>query len=94
MLSLMQLLHHFFQRPSIAKEVSKALIEAIEHVNMDQVFQDNYRTFAFARLDLIEPLYQRQVHNLPELWHKLNDVIDREEFLNSFASECTELDLP
>ena len=70
LLSLIQLLHHLFQQPSIAKEDGKALTQALQHINMDQMFKDNYRTFAFAGLSFIEPMYQRQVHDLPEMWRQ------------------------
>ena len=83
-----------FQQPSIAKEAGKALTQALHHINMDEVFKDNYKMFVFDRLPLIEPVYQRQVHDLPQLWSKVDDPIDREEFFLVFASQCRELDLP
>ena len=94
MLSLMQLLHHLFQQTSIAKEARKALTQALQHINMDQVFKDNYRTFAFAGLSFIEPKYQRRVYDLPQLWDKVDQWINRDDFFLSFSSECRELDLP
>ena len=59
---------------------------------MDKVFKENYKMFVFDRLPLIEPVYQRQVHDLPQLWSKVE--VDREEFFLAFSSECRELDLP
>ena len=50
--------------------------------------------FVFDRLPLIEPVYQRQVHDLPQLWSKVDDLIDREEFFPAFASQCNRLELP
>ena len=65
---------------NICEDAKKALTEAIEHINMDKVFKDNYKMFVFDRIHLIEPVYQRQSHDLPQLWSKVDDLIDREEF--------------
>ena len=88
MLSLMYIL---YQPCSIFEDAKKALTEAIQHINMDKVFKENYKMFVFDRLPLIEPVYQRQVHDLPQLWSKVDDLIDREEFFLAFASQCKEL---
>ena len=94
MLSLMQLLFGQFHQSTIVKEASKALTDAIYHIKMDQVFKENYVFYAFLRLDDVEPVYQRQVYNLSHLWHKLDDVIDRDEFAASFNMHCEHLNLP
>ena len=94
MLSLMQLLYHQFYPSTIAKEAAKALTDALYHIKMDQVFKENYVFYAFLRLDDVEPVYQRQVHDLPQLWHQLDDVIDRDEFAASFRMHCEHLNLP
>ena len=92
MLSLMQLL--FYKQPTIAEEVSKILTGAIQQINMDEVFKENYTFFAFLHLDKIDPVWQRQVHELPELWPQLVDVIKRDELSTIFKMECQELNLP
>ena len=74
MLSLMYILHH---PCSIFEDAKKALIEAIQHINMDKVFKDNYKMFLFDRIPLIEPVHQRQVHDLPQLLSKADYLIDR-----------------
>ena len=61
---------------------------------MDKVFKENYKMFVFDRLPLIEPVYQWQVHDLPQLWSKVDDLIDREEFCLAFAFQCNRLELP
>ena len=81
-----------YQPCSIFEDAKKALTKAIQHINMDKVFKENYKMFVFDRLPLIEPVYQRQVHDLPQLWSKVE--VDREEFFLAFSSECRELDLP
>ncbi len=96
MLSLAQLLSHLFhqqQQLNIVEEARKALTNAIHHLKMDQVFKENYTFVAFLRLDILEPKYHLQVSNLPELWTKLNDVINRETFSQLFSLECQELNL-
>ena len=105
----MQLLNHLFQKPSIAEEARIALTEAIESMTMDNdtgsemldqdikmesIFKQTYTTFAFSKLPLIEPDTNRQVHDLPQLWEKVDQLIDRDEFFLSFAVHCKELDLP
>ena len=65
---------------SIFEDAKKALTGAIQHINVDKVF--------------IDPVYQRQVHNLPQLWSKVDDLIDREKFCLAFASQCNRLELP
>ena len=60
MLSLMYIL---YQPCNIFEDATKALTEAIQHINMDKVFKENYKMFVFDRLPLIEPVYQRQVHD-------------------------------
>ena len=87
MLSLMYIL---YQPCTIFEYAKKALTEAMQHINMDKVFKDNYKMLVFDRLPLIEPVYQRQVHDLPQLWSKV-DLIDQEEFFLAFASQCEEL---
>ena len=95
MLSLLHVLHQYFQPVTdIARSGATALIEAVQHIKMDEVFKTNYSVFAFAKLPLIEPEYQRQVHDLPQLWESVDDLINRDEFYLSFSSECQELDLP
>ena len=56
MLSLMYILYQ-----PCSLDAKKALTEAIQHINMDKVFKENYKMFVFDRLPLIEPVYQRQV---------------------------------
>ena len=73
------------------EDAKKALTEAIQHINMDK---ENYKMFVFDRLPLIEPVYQREVHDLPQLWSKADDLIDRKDFFLAFASQCNRLELP
>lgn len=94
MLSLTQLLYHLFHHTPIAVEAVKALTDAIHHIKMDELFKENYTFFAFLRLDDIEPVYQRQVHDLPELWSQLDNVIERDQFFVSFSMDCEQLNLP
>lgn len=94
MLSLMHILHQLFQPSTMARSAATALIEAIQHIKMDDVFKFNYRVFAFSILPEIEPESYRQVHDLPQLWERVNDLINRDEFYLAFSSECQELDLP
>ena len=61
---------------------------------MDEVFKDTYKDYAFSLLPLIESVDQRQVHDMPLLWNKVDELIDRDEFFLSFAAECKEMDLP
>jgi len=63
-------------------------------MTMDEVFKHNYKIYAFARLPRVEPVTERQVHDLPQLWNKVDKEIDRKEFLSSFSSVCKQLDLP
>ena len=90
----MYILNQIFQPYTIVTEAAKALTEALQHIKMDEVFKDNYMIFAFERLPLIEPVCERQVHDLPQLWNKVDNLIDRDEFFLSFSSHCKQLDLP
>ena len=71
-----------------------SIFEAIQHINMDKVFKENYKMFVFDRLPLIKPVYQRQVQDLSQLWSKVDDLIDREELFLAFASQCNRLEIP
>ena len=90
----MYMFHQMVKPHNIVTEAAKALTEALTIINMDQVFKDNYKIYAFSKLPKIEPVSGRQVHDLPELWNKVDNLIDREEFLLSFAWECQQLNLP
>ena len=83
----------------------KALVEGIKRVNMDNdtgtdqenienIFKVTYSTFAFSKLPSIELNIHSQVHDLPQLWEKVDQLIDRDDFFRLFASHCKELDLP
>lgn len=95
MLSLLNILYQYLQPTTVmARNAATALIEAIQHIKMDEVFKTNYTIFAFSKLPNIEPEYQRQVHDLPQLWSQVDGLVDRDEFYLAFSSECQELDLP
>ena len=94
MLSLRELLYHLLQQPTIVEEAKKAMTDAIHHVNMDKVFKENYIFFSVLRLDVLEPRLHFQVLELPKLWLKLKDVIDRESFDTLFFQECQKQNLP
>ena len=83
----------------------KALVEGINRVNienetcadqenMENIFKVTYSTFVFSKIPSIEPNIHRQVHDLPQLWEKVDQLIDRDDFFRLFASHCKELDLP
>ena len=55
---------------------------------MDVVFKDNYKVFVFSLLGHLQPEWELQVQNLHDLWNAVGDMIDRDEFLLSFTSEC------
>ena len=61
---------------------------------MDGVFKESYTFFAFLQLDMIEPVWQHQVRDLPELWYQLNDAIDRDRFFKCFSMKCQQRHLP
>ena len=83
----------------------KALIEGINRVNIDNgkytdrenmenIFKVTYSIFVFSKIPSIEPNIHRQVHDLPQLWEKVDQLIDRGDFFRLLASHCKELDLP
>ena len=51
-----------FQPCNIVTDDAKAFTEALQHINIDEVFKHDYMIFAFARLPLIELVCERQVH--------------------------------
>ena len=65
-----------------------------QDIEMENIFKDTYSTFAFSKIPSIEPNIHRQVHDLPHLWERVDQLIDRDEFCFSFALHCKELDLP
>ena len=73
MCSLIYILNQIFQPYIIVTNAAKA----IQHMKMDEVFKDDYKIFAFARLPRVEPVTERQVHDLPQLWNKVDKKIDR-----------------
>ena len=78
MCSLMYILNQILQPITIVTDAAKALTEALHHMKMDEVFKHNYKIYAFARLPRVEPVSERQVHDLPQLWNKVDKEIDRD----------------
>jgi len=88
--SLIYILNQILQPYIIVTDAAKAL----QHMTMDEVFKDHYKLFAFARLFRVEAVSERHVHDLPQLWNKVDKEIDRDEFFSLFSRECKELNLP
>ena len=61
---------------------------------MDDIFKNDYKCYAFAFLPDVERSWMKQVVNMPELWDKVGQCIDRTQFTATIISECQELDLP
>ena len=78
-----------FQRVKIDSDVGS------DHdIEMENIFKDIYSTFIFSIIPSIEPNVYHQVHHLPQLFEKVEKLIDRDDFFLSFTIHCKELDLP
>ena len=53
---------------------------------MDDVFKDNYKVFAFAKLSSLEPEWELQVQHIRQLWNAVGHLIYRNEFYSMFSS--------
>ena len=61
---------------------------------MDQIFKDNYVSTAYARIDKIEPMWQRQIHDMHLLWKDVDKLMDYDGFTKWFVNDCKYKDLP
>ena len=61
-----------------------------QHIEMENFFKTTYSTFVFSKIPSIDPNIHRQVHDLPQLWDKVDQLIDRDDFFRLFASHCKE----
>ena len=61
---------------------------------MDALFKDIYKVFAFSKLPSLEPEWELQVQHIRQLWNAVRNLIDRDRFYSVFSSACAEVALP
>ena len=87
-----------YKRPhpafAIIQQLTVNMSTSLELRQMDAVFKDIYKVFAFSKLPNLEPEWELQVQHIRQLWNAVRNLIDRDKFYSIFSSACAELALP